>query len=368
MGLFKSRVTSAFVALYLILSSVAHAETAQPTYSTAQVIRQVIAEITRSVSDGFTGLNSGMFDTAGQSILWMLILILMVWSAIKSYFGPGFNSFIEDSIVLFLQVGIIQLFLWSGGIAAIEAFINSIATAIAGADLSSLPETVGGTLQKTFESVFKILTMPSIETKVGFSLEKLLVALPQLILQYFAKFISAALVLLGALVYIANVILAYGSIVIAKSLAPVLIPWILVQQTSFLFDGWLRFFIGACLFKVVGAFFIKLTSNWIDSITLISERVKLSADTDPYTLFAGNLIVYVAIIFLAGAAAYLMTMVPSLASGLISGSTMGAGFKGMGALTGGLGGKMIGAATRGQSNAGKAGFVKGVQLAQKLMK
>lgn len=46
--------------------------------------------------------------------------------------------------------------------------------------------------------------------------------------------------------------------------------------------------------------------------------------------------VYVCLVGMAALAAYLMTMVPSIANGLMSGSSVGSGFKGVGVITNGV--------------------------------
>ncbi len=313
----------------------------QPVYSTEEVIKKVISEIVQAVDKAFKSLGNQAFDDAGQTILWMLVAILIAWYAVRSFVGKGINAFLEEAITLFLLVGVIQLLLWSGGITAIESFISSLAASIAGESLADLPTTLNTILNKSFTATMRVLSMPSLKSDSGFSLGQLVTALPQSLAQYIAKFIAAGFIIVGACVYVANVILAYGMIIIAKALAPIMIPWLLIPQASFLFDGWLRFFLGACLVKVIGAFFIKLTNSWITGIVEVSQNVLLDANVDPYTLYIGNLLVYMAIALMAGLVAYLMIMIPGIASGLISGSSARTGFSGMSTLTSGLGGRGV---------------------------
>ncbi len=44
---------------------------------------------------------------------------------------------------------------------------------------------------------------------------------------------------------------ALVSVAIALSIGPLFIPFLMVEKTSFLFDGWVKFTISACLTKVV---------------------------------------------------------------------------------------------------------------------
>ncbi|MEQ6436326.1 type IV secretion system protein [Comamonas sp. w2-DMI] len=215
----------------------------QATYPGAALIQQVISEIVQAVVKGFDDLaNNAGFDDVGQTIMYMLMAVMLAWASVRSMFGAGINAFLEEAISLLLVMGIIQLLLWSGGIDGIEKFINSIATNIAGDDLSNLSSTLESSLKRTFKACLDILTMPSIESNSGWNVAQVLVAIPQTILQVFAKFISAAFVVLSCAIFVANVVLAYGSLIIAKALAPIMIPWLLLPSASFLFDGWLKFF------------------------------------------------------------------------------------------------------------------------------
>lgn len=319
------------------VASVANPKQPQVAYNGDELIVQVIKEIVQAVVAGFDKLeNNAGLDDAGQTIMYMLLSVMLAWGAMKSMTGNGVTSFMEEAIVLLIMVGVIQTLLWSGGIKGIESFINSIASSIAGDDLSNLDSTLTKAVTRNFNAVLDILTMPSIESNSGWGLGKVLVAIPQTILQIFAKFIAACFLVISCGIFIANVVLAYGSIIIAKALAPILIPWLLLPSASFLFDGWLRFFLGSCMFKVVGAFFIMLTDNWISAIAKISKNVKVGTEVDALALYSGNFLIYAAIIMIAATTAYLMTMVPTIAAGIISGTNRAA-FNGTAALSKGVG-------------------------------
>ena len=151
-----------------------------------------------------------------------------------------------------------------------------------------------------------------------------------------AKLIAAILVTIAVGIYVANIVLAHGSIMLATALAPLMIPFILAPATSFIFDGWLRFTLGAAMIKVVGAFMIGFTDKLMVGMSKLSEKVALKGTEDFTTMSVTNLLVYCGLILLAGLSAYFMMQVPSLASGLLSGGS-GGGFKGMKALTSGMG-------------------------------
>lgn len=344
---------------------------AQSGFSGDALVQQVISNLVQTIVAGFRNLEEKVsLKDAGSTILYLLVAILLAWAAVKAMVGNGLNSFIEEMMAILLTLAVIEMFLNSGGIDGIEKFIDSIASGIAGSNLSGLENSLKTVVLKTFNAVLDIITMPSIESSSGWNMVKVLVAIPQTIMQILAKFIAASFLVMSCGIFIANIVLAYGSIIIAKVLAPIMIPWLLLSQASFMFDGWLRFFIGSCLFKVVGAFFIQLTSNWIDNIALISKNVKVDTNVDALALYSGNLLVYAAIIMLAATSAYMMMMVPGIASGLLSGSS-GKGFSGTAAMTNGAGFKGIargtGAGSRGVTNVSKDAFNAGMKLAKKFV-
>ena len=343
---------------------------AQNGFSGDALVQQVISNLVQSIVSGFRNLEDKVsLKDAGSTILYMLVALMLAWAAVKAMVGNGLNSFIEEMMAVLLTLAVIEMFLNSGGIDGIERFIDSIASGIAGQNLSGLENSLKTVVLKTFNAVLDIITMPSIESSSGWNVVKVLVALPQGIMQILAKFIAASFLVMSCGIFIANIVLAYGSIIIAKVLAPIMIPWLLLSHTSFMFDGWLKFFIGSCLFKVVGAFFIQLTSNWIDNIALISKNVKVDTNVDALALYSGNLLVYAAIILMAASSAYMMMMVPGIASGLLSGSS-GKGFTGTAGMTNGAGFKGIsrgtGAGSRGVNNMGKDAFNAGMKLAKKI--
>jgi len=59
---------------------------------------------------------------------------------------------------------------------------------------------------------------------------------------------------------------------IGLALGPVLIPFLLIQKLSFLFDGWLRFMIAASLYKVVAVLVAMLTLGTVDAVVNYAHK------------------------------------------------------------------------------------------------
>lgn len=293
--------------------------------------------VVRNISDSLQALESSTaIAGAADSIATFLVLIILAWALVKSMFGNGFNQFIEAAIHTFLMYGIVQAFLHAGGIEGIVSFVDSIATAFTGGSMSTLYDALDTTVDKTFGALSSVLSMPSGNTKYKWSevLDWLNLTIFFLI-QLIAKMMAGFFIVLGFVIYACNIVLSFGSVILAKAFAPIMIPFLMLPATSFIFDGWLRFFLSALLMKAVGGFFITVCDTLISNMTQVAQSVYLLSNVDGLSLISANFVVYVCLVALAGLSAYLMTMVPGIANGLINGSAMSTGFSGVGVITNG---------------------------------
>ena len=281
--------------------------------------------------------NSTTIANLSDSILTMLVALLLAWALVQSMFSGGFNQFIEAGIHTFLMWGIAYAMLNVGGIQGIAAFIDSLASMLNGGSMSNLSDALNTTIDKTFGSLSSVPSMPSGNS--GMKWSESLDWVPLLVVtmvQLLAKMIAGFLIILAFIIYACNVVLSFASIILAKAFAPIMIPFLLIPATAFIFNSWLKFFITALMVKCVGAFFMKLCDSIINSIQTVAQEVYIAPDVDGLALVTANFVVYVCLVGMAALAAYLMTMVPSIANGLMSGSSVGSGFKGVGVITNGV--------------------------------
>ncbi|WP_080757951.1 type IV secretion system protein [Comamonas testosteroni] len=318
---------------------------------------RTMKEVVKKISESLDNLEkSTTIANLSDSILTMLVAILLAWSLIKAMFSGGFNQFIESGIHTFMIYGIAYALLNVGGIQAIASFIDSLASMLNGGNMSNLYDALSTTIDKTFGSLSSVLSMPAGNSNYKWTEDldwaPLIVVT---IVQLLAKMIAGFLIILAFIIYACNIVLSFASIILAKSFAPLMIPFMLIPATAFIFNSWIKFFISALLVKCVGAFFIKVCDSIISSITTVSQSVYMAPDIDGLSLITANFVVYVCLVGMAGLAAYLMTMVPGIANGLMSGSAVASGFKGVGVITnghavrGGL--KSFDAAARGTGSA-----------------
>jgi type IV secretory pathway VirB6-like protein len=96
---------------------------------------------------------------------------------------------------------------------------------------------------------------------------------------------------------------------------PIMVPWLVLEYSSFLFDGWLKFMISAGLTKVVGAIIFGMST---DLLTAIVNMANLAGSSQ-----LANFGLYSAIMILSALLAYLMLQTTSIAHGLMHGIAAG---------------------------------------------
>lgn len=300
-----------------------------------EVVKQVVVKLSQVVENLS---NNQTLKGAGESILAMLFALVIAWGLVKAMMGNGFNQFVEEMIVIFLYWGIVYAFLNAGGIGAISSFIDSIASAFVGKDMSKLSGALENSVNTGFSAIADIVSMPSTTTKFDmWEISKWIPMAINSIVQLIAKIATGIIVALALVTYIANIVISFASIALAIALAPIMVPFLIVPGTSFIFDGWLRFFITSCLMKVVGAFIMMITSKMMEKMVEVASKIDLPSNADMFQLMSANFIIYISLILIAMICASMMVMVPSLANGLVSGSGASAGFSGLSKVLGGTG-------------------------------
>lgn len=329
----------------------------QPGYDINSIGQEVVKQVVTKLSEVIENLsNNQALRGAGDSILAMLFALVIAWSLVKAMMGNGFNQFVEEMIVIFLYWGIVYAFLNAGGIEAISTFIDSIASAFVGKDMSKLSGALENSVNAGFAAIADIVSMPS--TTSEFSLMDITKWIPMAInaiVQLVAKIATGIIVALSLVTYLSNIVISFASIALAIALAPIMVPFLIVPGTSFIFDGWLRFFITSCLMKVVGAFIMMFTTKMMEKMVEIASKIDLPSNVDMFQLMSANYVIYISLVLIAMISASMMVMVPSLANGLVSGSGASAGFSGLSKVLGGSGMTALNrVGTPGAKNAGKA--------------
>ena len=303
------------------------------------------------------------FAAVGTRLLAGLLAVLVSWRMIKLVLeGSGLSQIIGELVNIILLWGIASFFLTSDVTSQIASGFDSLATMATGATTggtatagTSAESQLTNNLVQMLKAAYQLYEGAPPDNQ-GFwaglwnSLKtfEFVASLANLLFRFF----TAILVVICALLYCVNLVFSQIMVNIALILAPIFVPWIMWDASSFLFHGWLKFLITAGMQKVVGALMFGITSSFVGKVATLAG----AAEASPVT----NFYYYAACFLLTGIMAYMMMQVQSIANGLISGSARAA-FQPPKAMTpgGGLGRagagvtKAAGAAGAGAAAAGK---------------
>ena len=213
--------------------------------------------------------------------------------------------------------------------------ISAVATIISGEDEDSLQKQPKGSDAEKMWNLFKSIVVDTPWSAVFTFLISLVFRL-----------VIAIFLLAAALIYCGQLVVTQVMIKIAMIMMPIMVPWMILDSTAFLFNGWLRFTIIAGLSKLVGALIFGITQM------PVKEAVKIAAEASSWESFPSTVLAYTTAFLIIGVMAILMLQVTSIASALVSGHGGGSWSPGGKLSPGGM--ATAGANTIGQG-AGKAG-------------
>lgn len=135
------------------------------------------------------------------------------------------------------------------------------------------------------------------------------------------KVVTALFIILAALLYIGQFIYTQVAVKIALMVMPIMVPFIMLESTRFIFTGWVKFLLTAGMAKVVGAIMFSLLESNITHALTLSERAAAQDNGNAIDFY-----VYSTLLLVTGLTAYIMLQTQSIATGLLSGSLHG-GFR-----------------------------------------
>jgi type IV secretion system protein TrbL len=333
------------------------------------------AETAKLIAAGFDeALNkikgSKELQDARDKILGVGLSLMLMWSGIKTMMaGKGIADLLGEWIPLLLTAGLVIALTTNdgknGGINVgeqIETTIDNIAqvlTKAASADkepmkTKTVTDVVTGAVTTTFSSITNIIDIPR-QSEVKLSLEGLTGGLAIFLFSLLMKAIASFVIVIAMCVYMATAIMSMVSIALVIALAPVMVPFLIMKQTAWLFDSWLKFLLGACMLKLVGAVMLALTSGLMKSMKEVASQIQAQAKQANVESYTGDLVLFSTLLLIAVMAGLLMAQVPSIATGLLAGSAGGAGFSTMKAVTNTAGAKVAAGSARATGNAVKGG-------------
>lgn len=292
-----------------------------------------------------------LFPDYAIVLIGMLAVIALSWAGIKGLLeGDSANSAIANIVrtmfIAGLATAIIGTNTGSGlGKKLIEGF-DAVATAASGGAVSTsapgtmIKSTVSEMLKtaglmfigKTQDEEAASPTVPSgegvaedgknawdyVTGVVSSTWDKMSIAgIAVILTNLFYKFFMAVALLLATLVFVGQFVVTQIMINIGLALMPIMVPWILLDATSFVFEGWLKFMITAGMTKVIGAVIFGLTSGAMNSAVELSNKGYETGE--PGVMFMA----YAGSFLIVGMLALLMMQSTGIATGLIAGRALG---------------------------------------------
>lgn len=356
----RKKVTISLVAISLVvLSALSIAETTvlgDAVYSTTSADEMTPPKVRSLPFDGakmlqaiFGSMDDKLRSVAGSTALMGFrdlfliagLSVMMLWTGVKTMMaGKGIGELLGEWIPLLMSAGVVVAFTDPGPNSVgnqIVATMNSIATAITGAvggtkiDTSSIAKVVQTSVYTTLATVFDIFQTPQ-QSQMSFE-SGYIGTITVYLLRLMMSCAAAVLVVIAMCIYIATAIMAMASTTLVVAMAPVMVPFLVFKPMAWLFDSWIRFLLGACMMKLVGAFMLALTSGLFVQMRVLAKSVSADSQTTSLDSFTGDVILYSMVLMVALLSGLLMAQVPSISAGLMAGSAGGAGFSSLRGVT-----------------------------------
>jgi hypothetical protein len=303
----------------------------------------------------------------GNVITAFLLGALLVWSSVKTMAtGRGLGELIGEWVPIFVAFGIVNLFLDRDASDLIVRTMDAIGTKIGGADMSSLKSAIRAGAEPIFKAIAAVVSQPRATEGTNVIgdggllgwLGTLAASGASWVMGAIAKVAAAFCLVLAGCFMVAQIIMGFVSVELVLALAPVMVPFLMFRPLEFLFSGWLKFLLGACMLKIVLAFLLSVAAGLLAGMTELAQQMYRDSwqVTAMETLYTDILLLGMMLVF-AVLATLLVAQAPKIAEGLLSGAAGSAGFGGLKAVTHGAAGHASGAA--GKAATGLAGGVAG---------
>ncbi|NMG04113.1 type IV secretion system protein [Azoarcus taiwanensis] len=272
------------------------------------------AETLPAIIDGLrAAADPSLLAAEGRWLLHGLLLITVTWTALLNLLKhDGPSQLIADAIRI--------IFVWGLVSAALMNDSAMLKTMAAGWDalaarLNPNADVVSA-LGRMFEAAASVWRgePAAAPTPEGGWVDRLLASIYAAggqLANYAYGLLIALLIVGAAIIYVGVYVLAQVLVSISLVFAPILLPWLLVSQMSFLATGWLQFTIKAGMTQALAALMLSMTWGFVEN----ARQMVLDAAGD-----AGiNFVAYSMAMLIMMLLAFLMMQVPGIANGLVSG-------------------------------------------------
>jgi hypothetical protein len=253
----------------------------------------------------------------------------MTWAGIKMMAtGRGVAELIGEWVPIWVSFGVVYLLINKDAAALIQSTMDSVSAALGG------PQNLNDALSRGADPMFKamvsVVELPRTSEFSWTDWSGNAAAIVSLLYGMAARIVALFFLLIATVVMMAHVVMSQVSVALALAMAPLMVPFLMFRPLSFIFDGWLRFLLTACMLKITASFILMMVGGLLANLTTtaaaIAQEMQGAAAADK---FATDLLMFGMLILFALMAALLMAQAPGMAHGLLSGS----GAQGFGGLS-----------------------------------
>lgn len=287
---------------------------------------------------------SGVLIGDGQDLAGILLLISSSWIVVAWLLSGDGSTALMDAFGVISKYSIVTMLLagWLGTVGGFfQSNVNDLSQKVAGT--SSVDGSINlmlGAAKKLFVSAeYDSRSSKCKEVEVsdpmtgtissGVQCENttrgaeptwsdILLNFPMIMFTWLFKLLALVFLMLATTAFLLTIFIAEVLFGLALTMGPILVPWLIWQRMEWLFDGWLRFTIGACLTKVVAFFMVGITAGIITAAKTVADVANVKSGSE---MLAVDEMAAFLICICAAISAFLMWQVPGIAQGLISGSS-----------------------------------------------
>ncbi len=309
-----------------------------------------VASIQNALGGFISGINAfasnSPFVNIGLDLLGGILALLLTWQGIRYYLeGTGARQMIASIIALMMSAGLADLLIQdqfgikdslvqsintlgttfqSGGSAGAASLTTSnVSTASASLNTDVNGKTLSFDMMfqaigMAFQAVKNIWTDPTTATGDQSTLNGVDMlrmfsfgSLSQLIEITLVRLVCTIFLLIAAVVVTFYFVYSQVLVSISYLLAPIFIPFMVWDRASFIFSGWLNFFITALLYKLIGLLMIVLMSN-----VMVQNIASLSSPTA-----SGDIFVFLGQTLIVCVYALMFFQIPNIVNSLVSSSS-----------------------------------------------
>lgn len=276
----------------------------------------------------------GRLVPQGYEIVGTLAFIMTTWYLLNLVLGDGFVDFASNMLNMGIKAAVVLVMLgsWTSQLQTlIVSNTESMAQTLSGGtfDAQAPLAILMSTAEKFVRSEdTKTMNKPPANTGGSIGAIVSMVAsggfwanLASLFVSWLIIGLTIFFLLICAFIYMAVIQMGSFLLALAFGVGPVMVAWYVFPPMEFLFNGWLRFAIGAAFYKLIAIAMMTILAAGMPQVGKLAKQYAAQSGTANF--FVTNYMPALAICIMCAVAAWMMWQVPHYADGLVSGGTGG---------------------------------------------